>query len=334
MSRAAVVFPGRGAYGPGSLGSLTPGHAWVRRADELRQANGHEPLSAIDAADRFDPATHLRPVNAWPLTFLCGLLDAERIADDHEVVAVTASSTGWYTALAAAGVIGFDDAFRLVQAMAAAAEEPLPDGVVPAEAIYPLTDDDWQPAGDRIDRLDAALDATEPDAFVAVDLGALVVIGGASAAVESVVTSVPSVAAGGRTFPLRLATADGWHTPLRSAAVERAASGLGAIAWERPNVTLIDGRGARFTPWSTDPADLAEQTLRVQGATSYDFAAGMRVALRDYAPDVVLLAGPGGSLGGACAQIVVMERYRGISTRGEFEAAQGGPNAILLSLRR
>ena len=89
-----------------------------------------------------------------------------------------------------------------------------------------------------------------------------------------------------------------------------------------------------FTPWSTDPADLAEQTLRVQGATSYDFAAGMRVALRDYAPDVVLLAGPGGSLGGACAQIVVMERYRGISTRGEFEAAQGGPNAILLSLRR
>jgi hypothetical protein len=133
---------------------------------------------------------------------------------------------------------------------------------------------------------------------------------------------------------LRLAAADGWHTPLRAAAVEGAADRLEDLAWERPNVTLIDGRGVRFTPFSTDPADLARTTLREQGRTTYDFAVGMGVALRDYAPDVVLLAGPGGSLGASCAQLVVMEGYRGIRTRVDLEAAQSGPTPLLLSLRR
>ena len=126
MTRAAVAFPGRGSYGPPSLGSLPAGHAWVAAR---RRAARRPPASSRcrdRRAERFDPAVHLRPTNGWPLVFLCSLLDAERIADDHEVVVVVASSTGWYTALAASGVLGFDDAFRLVQEMAAAAEAPLP----------------------------------------------------------------------------------------------------------------------------------------------------------------------------------------------------------------
>ena len=59
-----------------------------------------------------------------------------------------------------------------------------------------------------------------------------------------------------------------------------------------------------------------------------------RVALREYAPDVVLLPGPGASLGAACAQLIVAEGYRGIRSRAEFEAALAGPSPILLSMRR
>ena len=99
-------------------------------------------------------------------------------------------------------------------------------------------------------------------------------------------------------------------------------------------MTLVDGRGVRFTPWSTDPDELAEQSLRGQGATTYDFATSLRVALREYAPDVVLLPGPGGSLGASCAQIAVGEGYRGLRSRSEFEAAQAGPTPLLLSMRR
>ena len=99
-------------------------------------------------------------------------------------------------------------------------------------------------------------------------------------------------------------------------------------------MTLIDDRGVRFTPWSTDPAELAAQSLRGQAGSTYDFAASLRVALREYAPDVVLLPGPGASLGAACAQVIVAEGYRGIRSRAEFEEAQSGSAPILLSMRR
>ena len=334
MSRAAVAFPGRGSYGPSSLGSLPAGHAWVRRADELRDAAGLPALSGIDAAERFDPSIHLRPSNGWPLVFLCSLLDAERIADDHEVVVVVASSTGWYTALAASGVLGFDDAFRLVSEMAAAAESPLPDASEPAEIVYPLTDEAWQPVPARISGLRDALDDGNGSTALAVDLGGFAVLGGTASAIDALAGRLPAVTVADRSFPLRVAAADAWHTPLRAGAVDDAVERLGPLTWDRPNVTLIDGRGARYTPWSTDPDDLAEQSLSGQGTTPYDFASALRVALREYAPDVVLLPGPGGSLGAACAQIIVTEGYRGLRSRAEFEAAQAGPSPLLLSMRR
>ena len=332
--RAAVAFPGRGSYGPPSLGSLPPGHPWVRRADELRAAAGLEPLTAVDGAERFDPSVHLRPTNGWPLVFLSSLLDAERIADDHEVVVVVANSTGWYTALAASGALGFDDAFNLVQQMAGAAEAPLPDGAPPAELIYPLTDEAWQPAEERIDGLTDALSAGNGGAALAIDLGAFAVLAGTSDGIDTLAGRLPPVQIAERGYPLRLATADAWHTPLRAEAAEEAAAQLGDLHWDRPNVTLVDGRGVRFTPWSTDPDVLAEHSLRGQGGATYDFATSLRVALREYAPDVVLLPGPGGSLGAACAQIAVTEGYRGMRSRSEFEAAQAGPAPLLLSMRR
>jgi [acyl-carrier-protein] S-malonyltransferase len=334
VSRAAVAFPGRGAYGPSSLGSLPAAHPWVRRADELRVEAGLAPISDVDAADRFDPSVHLRPTNGWPLVFLCGLLDAERIADDHEVVVVVASSTGWYTALAASGVLGFDDAFRLVSEMAVAAEAPLPDAAQPAEIVYPLTDEAWQPVPARIDGLRDALEAGNGNTALAVDLGGFAVLGGTATSIDALAERLPAVTVAERAFPLRVAAADAWHTPLRHAAIDGAVERLGTLTWDRPNVTLVDGRGARSTPWSTDPDDLAEESLRGQGTSPYDFASALRVALREYAPDVVLLPGPGSSLGAACAQIIVTEGYRGLRSRAEFEAAQSGPSPLLLSMRR
>ena len=333
MSRAAVAFPGRGAYGPASLGSLPATHDWVRRADALRREAGLPALSELDAADRFTPAVHLRATNAWPLTFVASLLDAERIADDHEVVVVVAASTGWYTALAASGALGFDDAFRLVQSMALAADEPLPDGAEPAELVYALTSDSW----DRDEARDAALNralAEDDDAYRAIELGSHTVVAGTAGAIDRLAGTLPQVTVGGRSFPLRLASGDAWHTPLRTSAADAARARLGTLAWERPNVTLLDGRGVRWTPWATDPAALERETLTGLADAPYDFARAFRVAIREYAPDAILLPGPGTTLGSACAQLIVADGYRGIRTRADFEAAQVGPNPILLSVRR
>lgn len=334
MTRAAVAFPGRGSYGPASLGSLPAEHPWVRRADELRAEASLPPLTEADRAERFAPSLHLRAANAWPLTFLVGLLDAERIADDHEVVVVVASSIGWYTALAASGALEFDDAFRLVQEMALAAEEPLDDAAAAAELVYPMIDDAWERDESRAGLVDEALATAGGDAARALELGSFSVIAGTRDAVDRVSAALPPVAMGGRSYPLRLAAAEAWHTPLRARSAAGAAARLGGLGWERPKVTIVDGRGVRFTPLSTDPAELAEHSLVGHAEAPYDFARAFRVALRDFAPDVVLLPGPGATLGTACAQLIVAEGYRGIRSRTELEAVQAGPSPLLLSMRR
>ncbi|HYM52581.1 MAG TPA: ACP S-malonyltransferase, partial [Candidatus Dormibacteraeota bacterium] len=65
--RAVIVCPGRGAYTAAALGSLRADHAKVQRAEELRAGYALEPLLALDGAERFEPARHLRPANASPL---------------------------------------------------------------------------------------------------------------------------------------------------------------------------------------------------------------------------------------------------------------------------
>lgn len=334
MSRAAVAFPARGSYGPASLGSLPPAHPWLRRADQLRGEFDLPALSALDRATAFDPAVHLRSANAAPLSFLCGLFDAERIAGDHEVVVVMASSTGWYTALAASGALDFDDAYRLVQSMALLAEEPIADDDRGGQLIYALTDGDWRPDPARASALDAALSHQGDAVSRALDLGAFAVLGGTVAQLGEVAAALPPVEVGSRRFPFRLAMQEAWHVPHRAKAAALASERLANLAWSSPSVTLIDGRGVRFTPWSTDPLELARYTLRDQPATTYDFARGLRVALREYAPDIILLPGPGASLGEVCAQLIVAEGYRGIRTRAELEEAQAGSSPILLSMRR
>jgi [acyl-carrier-protein] S-malonyltransferase len=334
MSRAAVVFPGRGSYAAASLGSVPAHHAWVARADELRAVEGLPELSRLDGAGRFDPAVHPRPVNAWPLAFLAGLLDAERIAQDHEAVVVTASSTGWYTALAAAGVLDFDDAFRLVQRMASAADGALPDGQPAAELVYPLADEAWVSDPARAAALHASLDGNDDGASIAVDLGAFALVGGSQSALDGLATRLEPANVGGRTFPLRLPVGDGWHTPLRAEHARAAATELTGLAWSTPSVTLVDGQGRRHTPWSADPAELARITMEELPVTRHDTATAVRVALREHAPDVLLLPGPGGSLGAACAHLVVAEGFRGIRSRDDFEGAQRSDAPILLSMRR
>jgi hypothetical protein len=97
-------------------------------------------------------------------------------------------------------------------------------------------------------------------------------------------------------------------------------------------VTLIDGRGRRFTPWATDPTELARYTLGDQIVTPYAFATSVRVALREYAPDVLVLTGPGNTLGGVVGQLIVAEGFHGLRTRVDFESIQVGPVPLVLSM--
>jgi acyl transferase domain-containing protein len=336
--RAVIACAGRGAYGAGSLGSLPADHPAVERADNLRDGYGLEPLLELDSADAFDPPRHLRPANASALIFMVTLLDAERAADDHDAVAVIGNSLGWYSALAIAGALSFDDAFRLVQEIALLQEEPLPEGGSGGQVIYPLTDADWQPVPDQRAAVAGVVDEGDGNGsgriYESVDLGAYTVLAGDDAGVATLIDRLPPVKVGERLFPLRLAMHGPYHTPLVEHVAAAAAEFLSGLAWREPALPLIDGRGARWSPWSTDPMALRDYTLGEQLTTPFRFAASLRVALREYGPDVVVLPGPGNSLGGVCGQLIVAEGFHGLRSRSDFERAQQSGAPVVLSMRR
>jgi malonyl CoA-acyl carrier protein transacylase len=342
VRRAGLVCPGRGSYTAASLGSLPDDHPLVGRAEELRAGYDLEPLLALDAADRFDPGRHLRPANASPLILLASMLDAERALADQRVVAAAGNSLGWYTALAVSGALPFDDAFRLVQEIALLQELPGDGEAVRTggQVIYPLVDAEWRPAPELEAAVAVALhdgsttDEEPGEVYPSIDLGGYAVLAGDEAGIERLLRSLPSVRVGERLYPLRLAQHGPYHTPLVAHVAEAARAALADLDWRPPRVTLVDGRGARWTPWSTDPAALRDYTLGEQLTTPFDFATSVTVLLREHAPDALVLPGPGNSLGGICGQLVVAQGYRGIRTRADFEVAQASTNPVVLSMRR
>ncbi|MDQ2941516.1 MAG: ACP S-malonyltransferase [Chloroflexota bacterium] len=333
MTRVVLACPGRGAYGPGSLGSLPRGHVWLDTAEELRAGLALPSLAELDAAGGFDPVEHLRPANAAPLTYLVTLLDATRAAEDHKVVAVAGNSLGWQSALGVAGALSFEDGFRLVQQLALLSEQALPSGEPGGQVIYPLTDAAWRPDPALQSAVKVALSQANSDAHASIELGGYIMLAGTETGVGKLLASLPKVRVGEQVYPLRSALASPPHTPLAGHLASAARQLLDDLDWRAPATTLIDGRGARWTPWSTDPAALADYTLGEQMTAPYRFATSIRVALREYAPDLVLLPGPGNTLGAICGQIVVGEGYRGIRSRSAFEAAQSGRRPVVVSMR-
>jgi [acyl-carrier-protein] S-malonyltransferase len=280
----------------------------------------------------------LQPIHASPLIFLVSMLDAEAAVADYRITAVIGNSLGWYTALAVVGALPFEDAFRLVQEMAILQQEPLPTGGPGGQVIYPLADAAWRPDPQLRAAVAAALadPAVNGDGHVheSIDLGAYAVLAGDEAGVARLLGRLAPVRVGDRIFPLRLSQHGPYHTPLVAHVAAIARERLGGLDWRAPSATLIDGRGARWSPWSTDPAALRDYTLVEQVTTPFRFAVSVRVALREEAPDVMVLPGPGNSLGGICGQLIVAEGYRGIESREDFEAAQRSEAPVVLSMRR
>jgi [acyl-carrier-protein] S-malonyltransferase len=330
MKRALLLCPGRGSYTEKSLRSLPPEHPWVRRAEELRREQGLPSLLELDQAAKWSPSLHLEPRNVSPLIWLVSMLDSAEALRTHSVVAVAGNSMGWYTALAVAGALDFDDGFRLMQTMSILQQEQAGGGQV----LYPQVDDDWRPSPELAEHVRAALASSNGEAFPSILLGGQAVLAGTEAGIAHLLKSLPRVQLGQNQFPFRLIGHGPYHTPLLEDVSARARASLSSLEFRAPRVPLIDGRGARFTPWSTDVAALRDYTFGAQVVTPYDFGLSVRVGMTEYAPDLVVLPGPGNPLGSITAQILIALGWRGMKARADFEAVQTSPAPIVLSMRR
>lgn len=330
MARVALFCPGRGSYTEKSLRSLPTGETWVETAEELRHEYGLEPLQALDQAARFEPARHLRPANAAALIYVCSMLDAREVRAREQVVCVGGNSLGWYTALAVAGALSFADGFRLVQEMALLQEQGEPGGQV----IYPLVDAEWRPSAEAHAAVARLLAGGAGEVFPSIRLGGYAVLAGTNAGVARLLKELPAVKLGSTSYPFRLAQHGPYHTPLASGVAARAREQLARLDFRAPQITLVDGRGVRSTPAATDVEALRAYTLGAQVDTPYDFTASVRVALREHAPARLVLPGPGNTLGGVCAQILIALGWRGLASKSDFEACQASAEPLLESLRR
>jgi len=331
-SRAVLLCAGRGSYAKATLGSLPQDEDLVQRAELLRRGYQLESLLELDQAERFEAARHLRPANVSPLIYVRSMLDVARAEREHTVIAVGGNSMGWYTALAAAGALSFEDGYHLVQRMALLQEAAVAGIGQGGQVLYPVVDEHWRPDPARAAAVEAALAGAAGEAFPSIRLGGFRVLAGSNPGITHLLRALPQVEVGRLMYPFRLAQHGPYHTALAAPVSFAAGQELAQLEFRAPRVTLIDGRGRRHSPWSVDLDELRNYTLGAQVTTPYDFTASVRVALREFAPDRLVLPGPGNTLGGICGQILCEEGWRGVHTKADFGALQASETPVVESM--
>ncbi|MCB1367095.1 MAG: ACP S-malonyltransferase [Rhodobacteraceae bacterium] len=314
---ALVVAPGRGTYNKEELGYLQRHHAGqgalLAEFDAQRQAAGQASISQLDRADRFSLSCYSRGDNASALIHACAVADFAAVDPARfDVVAVTGNSMGWYIALACGGALDMAGGFKVVNTMGTLMQEALIGG----QMLYPFVDEDWREIpGRRGEIMD--LIARIEGLYLSISLGGMLVLAGEDAALAEAEKHLPQVQ--GR-FPLRLSNHAAFHSPLQAKVSDQGRAALPVSLFGGPDIPLIDGRGQIWWPHASDPDALREYTLGHQVVMPYDFTGAMRTGLREFAPDVVIILGPGRTLGGAVAQSLIACSWQGLSGKAEFQS--------------
>lgn len=339
--RVALVCPGRGTYTRSELGGLTRDVAPEARsvrdallaiADAHRAKVGRTPVSELDRRPRFS-SEHLAGENAAALIFTGTAIDAALLRPEVEVVAVVGNSMGWYSALHVAGVFDFAEGLRLADTLGSYQK----DGVVGGQVILPVVDAEWRrdPAALRaVEEAVAEVRSEGHGVDVSIRLGGYLVLAGDDEAVRRLLARLPKSKVGEKDYPFQLLGHSAFHTALMHPTSARARRDLAELPWRAPRTTLVDGRGSVFRPKSASPRALLDYTLGQQVVETYDFSASVRVVLREFAPDALVLLGPGDSLGGVLGQVLVAEGWNGLDTKSAFAARQRTASPIVVSLSR
>lgn len=333
--KVLVVCPGRGTYGKAELGYLKRFHSdkgeLIGRLDSLRSERGQPTISELDGADRFSPALHTRGDIASPLIFAASYADFLAIDSRRfDVAAVTGNSMGWYTALAVAGAVGAEQGFRIIDSMG----ENSQAGEAGGQVLLTLVDEEWREiAGLREQVLALAASIHSRDGaslHVSIELGGMIVFAGNEAGLAALLAEAPPTPA---REPLRLVNHGPFHTPLMAGSSERALEQLPADWFGSPKVPMIDGRGHVWRPFATGARAIHDYTFVAQILQTYDFTRAIQVAVKEHAPDRIVLLGPGETLGGAIAQALIAIQWLGLRSKSDFQERQSA-DPFLISMGR
>lgn len=295
--------------------------------DANRLAMGQTPVSELDTMGKYNMRLHTAGENASSLIYACAQGDFQDIdTEQYDIVAVTGNSMGWYIALAVAGVLNPKNAIELINTMGSM----MSDGIIGGQLIYPVVDAKWQPDPDLSAQITLWMDEVNqlPGAqlYPSIYLGGYLVLGGNKKGLQEIEKRLPRV---DDKYPMGLFNHAAFHTPLLEQISRQARQRLAPSLFASPTLPLIDGQGAIWQPHSTDVAALYQYTLGQQVTQPYDFSKAIEVALKEFAPDRLIILGPGTTLGGAVGQCLVAQNWFDIASKDDFIAGQQSDPKIL-----
>lgn len=331
---ALVICPGRGTYNKPELGYLARHHSHRKdmlAAFEAERARLAQPsLTSLDSTDRYSVVTHTRGDNASLLIHACAMGDFAAIDRNRfDIVAITGNSMGWYVSLACAGAASQKNAARIVNTMGTFMQETLIGG----QLVYPLVDDNWQTVQGRhaeiIDHMADVNRAPDAQIHISIELGGMLVLAGNDKGLKAITKRLPMI----DRFPMTLANHAAFHTALQQPVSKRGREALPANMFRKPTLPMIDGRGALWQNPTTDTQSLHNYTLGAQVTETYNFTHAVQTGMREFAPEKVIVLGPGTTLGGSVAQSLIGINWQGLSSKADFIERQK-VDPLILSMGR
>jgi [acyl-carrier-protein] S-malonyltransferase len=251
MSKFAFVFPGQGSQAvamlDGFAGNPVVAQTVAEASDALQCDLGT--LMAHGPKEALDLTTNTQPVM---LTAAVAVYRAWIAAGGPAPALVAGHSLGEYSALVAAGVIGFKDAVPLVRFRAMAMQDAVPLGQGTMAVVLGLSDDAVRAACQEAVAADPAL-VVEPVNFNA---PAQVVIAGHTAAVER---ACELAKAKGAKRAMKLPVSAPFHSSLLKPASDKLRDYLAQLTFSAPQIALINNVDVAIV---SDPAAIKDALVR------------------------------------------------------------------------
>lgn len=329
--RALVICPGRGTYNASELGYLRQHQAnshVIAAVDTVRAAAGQVAVSTLDSAEKYSPSVHMTGDNASAIIYACALSDFAAIdRDQYDIVAVTGNSMGWYLALACAGILDIEAGARLVNNMGRLMHDKGTGGQI----VWPVVDADWNIDQDKVIFIRALMleVRTLPhiNVHISIRLGGMIVFAADDAGLTFLAERLPK----DDRFPMRLMHHAAFHSPLLAHIVEEARQINSGQDFGSGMIPAIDGQGRIWSPQAFDRQAIYDYTLGAQLTDTFDFTRAVQVAAAEFAPDNIIVLGPGTTLGAPVMQSLIASGWRGLSGKSDFQSRQS-ENPMLISM--